>query len=92
VQEWDEYLDAYAQHLAVVKESLISGRVFPITFDRPRPSTKMPARLKEKAEHLLAETEALSREIETRMRVVNTVLRYSRMKDPEKVVLIDVIA
>lgn len=88
---WGEYLDAYADHLARVSASLEEGRVLETPFDRPRPSSAMPARHAERARALVEATEQLATRLERRRDVVGTVLRYSRVRDPERVVLLDVI-
>ena len=89
-EEWDAYLTAYRRHLDLLEESLSRGRVLPYTFDQPQPSRNMPKDFKEPARELADRTERLALEMKQRMQAVGTVLRYSRMKDPSRIVLIDV--
>jgi len=92
MDEWIAYLNAYEQHLDAVEDSLRGGRVVVLAFAHPQPSSRLPRDLKARSEALVVRTEALSDELRDRMTAFSTVLRYSRMKDPSRIVLIDVLA
>jgi hypothetical protein len=92
VSEWLDYLEAYEAYLEALEADLARGGPGLGRFDAPRPSSAMPAACAERAQALIARTSTLATLLEERTRVVGTVLRYSRMKDPERVVLIDVLA
>lgn|GEM_PF-3327573 len=88
---WGRYLDAYAEHLRRLGESLERGRVLTEPFTLPRPSEPLPTRHRDRARALVEATNQLAARLERRRDVVGTVLRYSRVRDPERVVLIDVV-
>ncbi|KJE76577.1 hypothetical protein [Ferrimicrobium acidiphilum] len=92
MEEWIAYLDAYERHLNVVAESLASGKVATESFSEKQPNVRLPGLLRGRSEALVARTQELSEELRTRMDAFSTVLRYSRMKDPDRIVLIDVLA
>lgn len=92
MDEWVAYLDAYEEHLDAVERSLAGGGALGTRFDRAQPSTHLPRELKARSEALVVRTQGLSNELRTRMDAFSTVLRYSRMKDASRVVLIDVLA
>lgn len=92
MEEWIAYLDAYEQHLDAVAESLATGKVVTETFVSQQPKVRLPAQLRVRSEMLMARTQELSEELRNRMDAFSTVLRYSRMKDPDRIVLIDVLA
>ncbi len=89
-EEWESYLASYRRHLEELEESFSRGRVTPVIFDLPKPLGRMPECFKEPAQELVGRTERLALEMKQRMQAVGTVLRYSRMKDPSRIVLIDV--
>jgi len=88
---WGAYLDAYARHLSRVQASLEAGRVIGEPFAMERPSVPMPRRHADRARALVEATNQLAARLAQRRDVVGTVLRYSRVRDPERVVLIDLI-
>ncbi|WP_298337703.1 hypothetical protein [Ferrimicrobium sp.] len=92
MDEWLAYLDAYEAHLNAVADSLATGRVVTTSFCCEQPSVHLPRALRDRSESLVLRTQELSEELRSRMDAFATVLRYSRMKDPERIVLIDVLA
>jgi hypothetical protein len=92
MEEWIAYLDAYELHLNTVAESLATGKVATESFTHEQPKVRLPGLLRARSEALVARTQELSEELRTRMDAFSTVLRYSRMKDPDRIVLIDVLA
>lgn len=92
MDEWLAYLNAYEEHLNAVADSLATGRVVTTSFSREQPSVHLPRALRDRSESLVLRTQELSEELRSRMDAFATVLRYSRMKDPERIVLIDVLA
>lgn len=90
--EWTAYLDTYQAHLANVRETLEQGKVTTRVFNATPPSTHLPLSLKQRAQSLQLEGDNLTKLLEERMTAFATVLRYSRMKHSDKVVLIDVMA
>jgi len=92
VSEWLAYLEAYEAYLDELEAELARGGPGLGRFDAPHPGSAMPAAYADRAQALIARTSTLAALLKERTRVVGTVLRYSRMKDPEKVILIDVLA
>ena len=92
MDEWTAYLDAYERHLDDVSATLERGRITQGTFESQRPHKPMPRELALRASALLERGNELSAALQGRMDAIKTVLRYSRMKDSSKVVLIDVLA
>lgn len=90
--EWRTYLDAYKAHLDAVESSLNHGRVTTDVFSATPPQARLPLSLKAEAETLQSRGAELTQELQSRMDAITTVLRYSRMKDPDRVILIDVLA
>ncbi|WP_298210226.1 hypothetical protein [Ferrimicrobium sp.] len=92
MDEWLAYLDAYEEHLNAVADSLATGKVVTTSFCRAQPSVHLPRVLRDRSEALVLRTQELSEELRARMDTFATVLRYSRMKDSSRIVLIDVLA
>jgi hypothetical protein len=92
MDEWITYLDAYERHLDDVSATIERGRITQDTFASQRPSRPIPRELAPRASTLLERGNELSAALQERMDAIKTVLRYSRMKDSSKVVLIDVLA
>jgi hypothetical protein len=90
--EWLAYLDAYKVHLDAVEDSLNHGRVTTDSFSATPPKSKLPLSLRSEAETLQERGSKLTQELQSRMDTITTILRYSRMKDPDRVILIDVLA
>jgi len=89
---WIAFLDEYEAYLTDIAISLESGKVTTRIFDQQQPSTPLPKTLRERAVFLGERSDTLATTMQTRMDTITTVLRYSRMKDPERVILIDVLA
>ncbi|MHB1904141.1 MAG: hypothetical protein ACYCTG_08580 [Ferrimicrobium sp.] len=92
MDEWVTYLDAYERHLDEVSATLEHGRVTSNIFCATPPSTPMPPSLAPRVSALAKRGDEVAATIQSRMETISTVLRYSRMKDPTKVILIDVLA
>ncbi len=90
--EWMAYLGAYQAHLNNVRESLESGKITTAMFGASAPSTRLPRGLEQQARQLEEEGQELMALLKERMAAITTVLRYSRMKHPDRVVLVDVMA
>jgi hypothetical protein len=90
--EWRIYLDTYKVYLDTVENSLSSGRVTTTAFSSTPPRSRLPPSLRAEAETLQNRGVELAQELQSRMDAISTILRYSRMKDPDRVILIDVLA
>ncbi|MHB8189455.1 MAG: hypothetical protein ACYDHP_03300 [Ferrimicrobium sp.] len=92
MDEWLEYLDAYELHLNQVERALGDGKSWPGDFQYSQPYVTLPRALKGRSEMLVARTDDLSNRLRSRMQLVKTVLDYSRRRNVDKVVLVDVFA